>query len=82
MKELWHTTGIENVPLDKQILFYAGGSQFPYMGWNYPSKGWVGQDSCWSYDAVTKWCYVEDLLSLEKEVVELRKQIKGDTDAL
>ena len=34
---IWKTKNIEQAALDKQILFFAGGSQFPYLGWHYPT---------------------------------------------
>jgi len=60
---IWKTENIEQAALDKQILFYAGGSRFPYLGWHYPNKG-VGT---WEYEDIQKWCYLEDLLKLAKD---------------
>ena len=52
--------------LDKQILFYAGGSCFPYLGWHYPQKGF----GTWDYKDIQKWAYLSDILQLaeQKEV--------------
>lgn len=60
---IWKTKNIEQAALDKQILFYAGGSMFPYLGWHYPNKG-VGT---WEYTDIQKWCYLEDLLKLAED---------------
>ena len=60
---IWKTADLEKAALDKQILFYAGGSSFPDLGWHYPQKGF----GTWEYKDIQKWCYLEDLLSLVED---------------
>lgn len=60
---IWHTN-IKPVK-DKQILFFAGGSRFPYLGWYNPSTDSI--DSWWFERDVTKWAYMEDILDLIKK---------------
>ena len=60
---IWKTTDLENAALDKQILFYAGGSCFPYLGWHYPQKGF----GSWDYKDVQKWAYLADILQLAEQ---------------
>lgn len=49
----------------KQILFYAGGSSLPYLGFYYKSKDMFGD---WKADEVQKWRYMEDILEKAEKV--------------
>lgn len=61
---IWRSDFLTNFDINKQILFYAGGSQFPYLDWAYPDKKMIGD---WKYDDIQKWCYLEDILKLAVE---------------
>lgn len=68
---IWKTTDLENAALDKQILFYAGGSCFPYLGWHYPQKGF----GTWDYKDIQKWAYLEDVLAQADKAKRLQKAV-------
>lgn len=51
----------------KQILFYAGGSQFPYLGFYYKNSDKFGD---WKADEVQKWQYIEEILDLANKAPE------------
>lgn len=68
---IWKTDNLQKADTRKQILFYAGGSSFPYLGWHYPNKGF----GTWVYDDVQKWCYIDDLISQADKAERLQKAV-------
>lgn len=57
-------TTLERPVIDKQVVFYAGGSSFPYLGWYYEKDDLLGE---WEFIRdVTKWAYIEDIITLAK----------------
>ena len=63
-QDVWHVvdqTTVERPTKDKQVIFYAGGSIFPYLGWYYEKDDLLGE---WEFIRdVTKWAYVEDVIT-------------------
>lgn len=70
---IWKTPDqkLDEADTRKQILFYAGGSSFPYLGWNYPNKGF----GTWNYEDVQKWAYLEDVLAQADKAERLQKAV-------
>lgn len=64
--------GIDPVKPDgnKQILFYAGGSSFPYIGWYHKHNNTFNGD--WKADDVQKWQYVEYILELADRASDVK----------
>ena len=52
---------------NKQILFYAGGSSLPYLGFYYKNSDRFGD---WKADNVQKWQYIEEILELANKAPE------------
>lgn len=52
---------------NKQILFYAGGSSLPYLGFYYKNSNKFGD---WKADDIQKWQYIEEILNLANKVPE------------
>lgn len=68
---IWKTDNLQEADTRKQILFYAGGSTFPYLGWHYPNKGF----DTWNYEDVQKWAYLEDVLAQADKAERLQKAV-------
>lgn len=68
---IWKTDNLQEADTRKQILFYAGGSIFPYLGWHYLNKGF----GTWNYEDVQKWAYLEDVLVQADKVERLQKAV-------
>lgn len=68
---IWKTDNLQEADTRKQILFYAGGSIFPYLGWHYPNKGF----GTWNYEDVQKWAYLEDVLVQANKAERLQKAV-------
>lgn len=68
---IWKTDNLQEADTRKQILFYAGGSTFPYLGWHYPNKGF----GTWNYEDVQKWAYLEDVLAQADKAERLQKAV-------
>ena len=68
---IWKTDNLQEADTRKQILFYAGGSTFPYLGWHYPNKGF----DTWNYEDVQKWAYLEDVLVQANKAERLQKAV-------
>ena len=76
---IWKTDNLQEADTRKQVLFYAGSSCFPYLGWHYPQKGF----GTWDYKDIQKWAYLEDVLvqadkaeRLEKENEAMREEFE------
>lgn len=67
-QDVWHTvdqTTVERPIKDKQVIFYAGGSIFPYLGWYYEKDDLLGE---WEFIRdVSKWAYVEDVIHMQNK---------------
>ena len=68
---IWKTDNLQEADTRKQVLFYAGGSSFPYLGWHYPQKGF----GTWDYKDVQKWTYLSDLIAQADKVERLQKAV-------
>ena len=72
---IWHNNTEIPIDKDKQIIFFAGGSSFPYLGW-YNEKTNLLDD--WKFDRdVTKWAYVEDLLKQEEIINKATENLEA-----
>jgi hypothetical protein len=67
-QDIWHIvnqTTAERPIKDKQVLFYVGYGNFPYLGWYYEKDDLLGE---WEFIRdVTKWAYIEDVLALTEQ---------------
>lgn len=75
---IWHTTA--DIPEDEydQLIFFAGGSSFPYLGFYNATYGTI-DDWVFKRD-VNKWAYTKDLLKIENMFTSLLKALdkKGE----
>lgn len=68
---IWHTNIEIPEESNEQIIFFAGGSRFPYVGW-YNSTYDIIDD--WSFKRdVQKWAYTRDLLKVDEILSSLLK---------
>ena len=68
---IWKTDNLQEADIRKQVLFYAGGSCFPYLGWHYPQKGF----GTWDYKDIQKWAYLEDVLVQADKAERLQEAV-------
>lgn len=64
---------------DQQILFFAGGSNFPYLGFYYKRFD-TFQD--WESKHVQKWCDIDDLIAQADKAERLQKAVDLAIDTL
>lgn len=73
---IWKTGNLQEADTRKQILFYAGGGQFLYLGWNHPALGMILAGSAdWKYGDIQKWCYLDDLIAAADRAERLQKAV-------
>lgn len=58
---------------DQQILFFAGGGDFPYLGFYYERFDYF-QD--WKSDDVQKWCDIDDLIAQADKAERLQETVE------
>ena len=75
---IWKTDNLQEADTRKRVLFYAGGSSFPYLGWHYPNKGF----GTWDYKDVQKWAYLSDVLAQADKAERLQKIAERQNDIL
>ena len=68
---IWKTDNLQEADTRKQVLFYAGGSSFPYLGWHYPNKGF----GTWDYKDVQKWAYLSDVFAQVDKAERLQAKV-------
>lgn len=68
---IWKTDNLQEADTRRRILFYAGDSNFPYLGWHYPNKGF----GSWDYKDVQKWAYLTDVLAQADKAERLQKAV-------
>lgn len=70
---IWHDNTQIPTNRDKQIIFFAGGSNFPYLGWYNEKTGLLND---WKFDRdVIKWAYMEDLLKQEEVISKVAENV-------
>lgn len=80
---IWKTGNLQEADTRKQILFYAGGGQFLYLGWNHPALGMILAGSAdWKYGDIQKWCYLDDLITQADKAKRLQKAVDYVLDSL
>lgn len=57
---------------NKQIIFYAGGGHFAYMGWYYKKADMFG---AWDASETQKWIYYDDLIAQADKAERLQKAV-------
>ena len=76
---IWHNANELPLENEKQIIFFAGGSKFPYLGWYNPTTEYI---SDWLFKRdIQKWAYTEDVLKASNLLTVVLKGLnkKGDT---
>ena len=63
----------------KQIIFYAGGGLFAYMGWYHKKVDMFGG---WLASQTQKWCYVDDLIAQADKAERLQKAVDNSREKL
>lgn len=55
---MWHNNTERPDGSNRQIMFYAGGSSFAYLGWYSKGTNMIGD---WKLEHVQKWAYVDEI---------------------